>query len=65
MREGGIGQLYEEFLELPVLVVLLAQWLVGGTRLGACGRAVHLLWAGSEVKVERGSVGHKMRPRGL
>ena len=44
MREGGIGQLYEEFLELPVLVVLLALWLVGGTLLGSCGLAFHLLW---------------------
>ncbi|MDQ5827602.1 MAG: hypothetical protein M3441_25935 [Chloroflexota bacterium] len=44
MRQGAIGQLYERFLGLPVLVVLVALWVVGGALLGLCALASYLLW---------------------
>ncbi len=45
MRQGAIGQLYEGFLKLPVLVVLLAWWVVGWALLGFCVLAPFFLWA--------------------
>jgi len=30
-----IGETYERFLELPLMVVLVALWLVGGVLLGS------------------------------
>jgi hypothetical protein len=45
MRQGAIGQLYEGFLKLPVLVVLVALWVVGWALLGSCALAPFFLWA--------------------
>ena len=44
MREGRAGQLYEGFLELPVLVVPITVWLVGWGLLGLCAHAFYLPW---------------------
>jgi hypothetical protein len=45
MSQGAIGQLYERFLGLPVLVVLLvALWVVGWALWGLCALASYLLW---------------------
>ena len=45
MSQGGIGRLYERFLGLPVPVVLVALWVVGGALLvGLCALASYLLW---------------------
>jgi len=43
---GEMRQLYERFLGLPVLVVLVTLWLVGGALLGLCALAPFFLWAG-------------------
>ena len=38
-------QIYERFLGLPVLVMLVTLWVVGGTLLvGLCALASYLLW---------------------
>ena len=45
MSQGAIGWVYERFLGLPVLVVVVALWVVGGTLLvGSCALASYLLW---------------------
>ena len=45
MSQVAIGWLYERFLGLPVLVVLVTLWVVGGTLLvGLCALASYLLW---------------------
>ncbi len=47
MREGGgrlIGGAYERFLELPLIAVLVAMWLVGGVLLGSCALAFYFAW---------------------
>jgi hypothetical protein len=46
MGEGGgmIGGAYEGFLELPLMVVLVAMWLVGGVLLGSCTLALYFAW---------------------
>ncbi|MDQ5811969.1 MAG: hypothetical protein M3358_14790 [Actinomycetota bacterium] len=44
MSQGAIGQLYERFLGLPVLVVLVALWVVGWALWGLCALASYLLW---------------------
>jgi hypothetical protein len=44
MSQGAIGWVFERFLGLPVPVVLVALWLVGGTLLGLCALASYLLW---------------------
>ena len=45
MSQGAIGWVYERFLGLPVLVVLVTLWLVGGALLvGLCALASYLLW---------------------
>jgi hypothetical protein len=47
MGEGGgrlIGGVYERFLELPLMVVLVAMWLVGGVLLGLCTLALYFAW---------------------
>ena len=45
MSRGGIWWVYERFLGLPVLVVLVTLWLVGGTLLvGLCALESYLLW---------------------
>jgi hypothetical protein len=36
-----IGRAYEGFLELPLMVVLAAMWLVGGVLLGSCTLALY------------------------
>ncbi len=40
----GLGRVLEGFLELPVLVVLVAMWLLGGALLGGCVLAPYFLW---------------------
>jgi hypothetical protein len=40
----GLGRVLEGFLELPMLVVLGAMWLVGGAVLGGCVLAPYFLW---------------------
>jgi hypothetical protein len=59
MSQGAIGQLYERFLGLPVLVVLVALWVVGWALWGLCALASYLLWGCSEVDLERGTVGQE------
>ena len=47
MGEGGgslIGGVYERFLELPLMVVLGAMWLVGGVLLGLWALALYFAW---------------------
>ncbi len=44
MSQGAIGWVYERFLRLPVLVVLVALWLVGGELLSLCALVSYLLW---------------------
>ena len=49
MRQGAIGWVYEGFLKLPVLVVLVVLWVVGwALLLGLCALASslasYLLW---------------------
>jgi hypothetical protein len=45
MSQGGIWWVYEKFLGLPVLVVLVTLWLVGGMLLvGLCALESYLLW---------------------
>jgi hypothetical protein len=40
-----IGEAYERFLELPLMVVLVAMRLVGGVLLlGSCTLALYLAW---------------------
>ena len=39
----GLGRVLEGFLEVPVLVVLRAMWLLGGRLLGGCVLALYLL----------------------
>ena len=39
-----IGRTYEEFLELPLMVVLVAMWLVGGVLLGSYTLALYFAW---------------------
>src|SRR5918997_4056887 len=58
MSQGGIWWVYERFLGLPVLVVLVTLWLVGGTLLvGACARWSPTCFGGcSEVNFEKGTV---------
>jgi hypothetical protein len=47
MSKGRIGRVYERFLGLPVLVVLVTLWMVGGTLLvGLCALASYLLFWG-------------------
>jgi len=36
---------YERFWKLPVLVVLVALWVVGGALLGLCALVPFFLWA--------------------
>ena len=44
MSQGGIGWVYERFLGLPVPVVLVTLWVVGGALLvGLCALASYLL----------------------
>ena len=44
MSQGAIGWIYERFLGLPVLVVLVVLWLVGGALLSLCALASYSLW---------------------
>jgi hypothetical protein len=45
MSQGAIGWVFERFLGLPVPVVLVTLWLVGGALLvGLCALASYLLW---------------------
>ena len=49
MSQGGTGQVYKGFMEwflgLPVPVVLVALWVVGGALLvGSSALASYLLW---------------------
>ncbi len=39
-----IGGVYERFLELPLMVVLVAMWLVGGVLLGVCTLSLYFAW---------------------
>ena len=39
-----VGQAYERFLELPVVVVLAVMWLAGAALLGSIGLALY--WTG-------------------
>jgi hypothetical protein len=39
-----IGRAYEGFLELPLMVVLVAMWLVGGVLLGSWALALYFAW---------------------
>ncbi len=39
-----IGGAYEGFLELPLMVVLVAMWLVGVVLLGSCTLALYFAW---------------------
>ena len=45
MLQGAIGQFCEGFFKLPVLVVLVALWVVGWALLGLCALAPFFLWA--------------------
>ena len=45
MVQGVAGRVYERFLRLPVLVVLLGMWLLGEALLGSCVLALYFLWA--------------------
>jgi len=42
----GLGRVLEGLLELPVPVVLVAMWLVGGALLGGCALAPYFLSLG-------------------
>jgi hypothetical protein len=46
MGEGGgmVGRAYERFLGAPLMVVLVAMWLVGGVLLGVCTLALYFAW---------------------
>jgi hypothetical protein len=46
MGEGGgmIERTNEEFLEPPLMVVLVAMWLVGVVLLGSCTLALYFAW---------------------
>jgi hypothetical protein len=47
MYQADIGRAYEQFLELPTLVVLLALWVVGGALIGLCVVELHAFyWSG-------------------
>ncbi len=37
-------RVYEQFLELPVLIVLAVMWLTGAALIGLSGQALYLLW---------------------
>jgi len=39
-----IGEAYERFLELPLMVVLGTMWLVGAVLLGGWALALYLAW---------------------
>ena len=41
----GLGRVYVGFFELPVLIVLLALWLLGVALLGPGAWVLYLLWA--------------------
>ena len=60
MSQGGIWWVHERFLGLPVLVVLVTLWLVGGTLLvGLCAGVLLALGGCSEVNFEKGTVGQE------
>jgi hypothetical protein len=40
----GLRRVYIGFFELPVLIVLLALWLLGVTLLGSGAWVLYLLW---------------------
>ena len=43
--KGMVSRVYRWFLELPILIVLLALWLAGAVLIGFLGTlALHLLW---------------------
>ena len=45
-RDGvSLGSDFERFLELPVLVMIVALWLVGVVLLGGCALVPYFLWA--------------------
>jgi hypothetical protein len=37
-------RVYEQFLELPVPIVLAVMWLAGAALISLCGLALYLLW---------------------
>ena len=39
----GLGRVLDGFLELPMLLVLVAMWLLGGALLGGCVLALYFL----------------------
>jgi hypothetical protein len=40
----GLGRVLGGFLDLPLLVALVAMWLVGGALVGGCVLVSYLLW---------------------
>ena len=46
MSQGAIGWVFERFLGLPILVVLVTLWLVGGTLLVGLGALASYLLGG-------------------
>jgi hypothetical protein len=39
-----MGGAFERYLELPVMLVLGAMWLVGAVLLGSCALALYFVW---------------------
>jgi hypothetical protein len=39
-----IGETFERFLELPLMLVMGAMWLVGAVLLGSCALALYFAW---------------------
>ncbi len=42
--KGWVSRAYEEFLELPVAIVLAVMWLAGGVLMGLFVLACYLFW---------------------
>jgi hypothetical protein len=44
MSKSKVVRVYERFLELPVLIVLVVLWLAGVGFVGLCALALYLCW---------------------